>query len=49
MLNDLAAIKFMFMRGETCPTWLNRPYSREKPKPEMEYMSTSNCSPRKND
>ena len=37
------------MRGETWPTWLNRPYSCEKPKPEMEYMSTSNCSLRKND
>ena len=37
------------MRDEICPTWLNRPYSREKPKPEMEYMSTSNCSLHKND
>ena len=37
------------MRDETCPTRLNRPFSREKPKPQMEYMSTSNCSLHKND
>ena len=38
------------MRGETWPTWLNRPYSCEKPKPEMEFiMPTSNCSLLKND
>ena len=37
------------MRDKTCPTWSNRSYSREKPKAEMEYMSTSNCSLHKND
>ena len=37
------------MRDETCPIWLNLPYSREKPKAEMEYMPTSNCSLHKND
>ena len=37
------------MRDKTCPTWSNRSYSREKPKAEMEYMSTLNCSLHKND